>query len=146
MPFDFTPHRLFAMDPLRWKALWLALGAVLVATVVIASLIDLGPVGGVMLHDKLVHLCVYAVLMGWFAQLFRHDLTRLLLALGFVALGIGIEFLQGLVPRRQFEQLDMLANTSGVLLAWALAYTRFGELLPALERALARLSRAVSSA
>lgn len=139
MTFDFRPHRTFAMDHLRLKALWLVLGMLLVVAVVIASLVNLGPVGQVLLHDKLVHLVVYAVLMGWFVQLFRHDLTRLLLALGFVALGIGIEFLQGMVPSRRFERMDMLANSSGVLLAWALAYTRVGNLLPAIERVLLKL-------
>jgi len=79
--------------------------------------------------------------MGWFSQLFRHDLTRLLLAFGFTALGIGMEFLQGMVPHRQFDGVDMLANTSGVLLAWALAYTCVGNALPAIERPLIRLRR-----
>jgi len=92
-----------------------------------------------MLHDKVAHLIAYAGLMGWFVQIFRHDLTRLVLLLGFVTLGIGVEFVQGMVPSRQFEVLDMIANTSGALLAWALAYTRVGQILPAVERLWLRL-------
>ncbi|MFK7890689.1 MAG: hypothetical protein AB8B63_07720, partial [Granulosicoccus sp.] len=72
-------------------------------------------------------------LMGWFAQIFRHDLTRLLLALGLAALGIGIEFIQGAVPYRELEVLDMVANVSGVVLAWALAYTWVGNILTWVE-------------
>ena len=142
--FDFRSGRPFALDHLVHGRLWLGLGAVLIALVVVGSLTSVpAPVEGVMSNDKLVHLFVYATLMAWFAQLFRHDLTRLLLGLGFVALGALMEFVQGMVPARQFDVVDMVANTSGVLLAWALSYTRLGELLPAFERLLARgLSRA----
>jgi len=86
----------------------------MVAAVVLLSIIDLpAQVQTVMLHDKVAHLIAYAGLMGWFVQIFRHDLTRLVLLLGFVTLGIGVEFVQGMVPSRQFEVLDMIANTSG---------------------------------
>lgn len=113
----------------------MGVGIVLVLAVVCLSLIDIPPpVKSVMLHDKVTHLIAYAGLMGWFVQIFRHDLTRLVLVLGFVALGISIEFVQGMVPSRQFEVLDMIANSSGVVLAWALGYTRVGQVLPGIER------------
>ena len=80
-----------------------------------------------------MHVFAYACLMGWFSQLYRHDLTRLLLAIAFVVMGITIEFLQAMTPTRQFEVLDMIANSSGVLLAWALAYTWVGTLLSKFE-------------
>jgi len=134
-PFDFRSGRLLALDHLAHGRLWLGLGALLVALVMVGSLISVpAPVGRVMAHDKLVHLIAYATLMAWFSQLFRHDLTRLLLGLGFIVLGILMELLQGMVPSRRFEFVDMVANSSGVLLAWALSYTRLGELLPAFER------------
>lgn len=107
----------------------------MVMFVVVMSVIDIPEqVGQAMLHDKFLHLIAYAGMMGWFTQLFRHDLTRCVLLLFFVALGIVMECAQALVPQRQFEYLDMVANTSGVLLAWAMAYTRFGEVLPGVER------------
>jgi len=81
------------------------------------------PIKSVMLQDKLLHTFAYACLMGWFAQIYRHDLTRLVLVVGLILMGIAMEFIQGMVPYRQYEVLDMVANTSGVLLAWALAYT-----------------------
>jgi|GEM_PF-434274 len=139
MPFDFRAAHPFAMGHLRLKRLWLCLGVLLILLVVALSLVDLGPKVDLSFNDKVAHLIIYAGLMGWFSQLFRHDLTRLLLALGFTALGIAVEFLQGMTAHRQFELLDMLANTSGVLLAWALAYTRVGDALPAIERVLIRL-------
>jgi VanZ family protein len=40
-------------------------------------------------------------------------------ALGFVAMGILIEFLQRMTGYRDFEVLDMVADAIGVLLGWA---------------------------
>jgi len=135
MTFDFRAPRPLATDHLRWGYLWIGLGCLLVALIVFLSLIAVpAAVSPFVLHDKVMHLCAYAAMMGWFAQIFRHDLTRLLLAAGFATLGIGVEFLQALVPARQFEVFDMLANSSGVLLAWALSYTRFGRVFSGLER------------
>jgi len=45
-----------------------------------------------------------------------------------------MEYAQSMVPARHFEYLDMIANTCGVLLAWALAYTWMGSLLEWFER------------
>ncbi len=138
--FDFTSPHWFKTDHLRFPALWLTLGFLMVSAVTVLSLIDLpDQVQKVMLHDKIAHLIAYAGLMGWFVQIFRHDLTRLVLLLAFVSLGVGVEFVQGMVPSRQFEVLDMIANSSGALLSWALAYTRIGQILPAVERLWLRL-------
>ncbi|MEE9320867.1 MAG: VanZ family protein [Granulosicoccus sp.] len=133
MTFDFTPRGLFSMNHLRFKHLWLGIGIALVAAVAVGSVVSI-PQGAVSMNDKVLHLGVYASLMGWFAQIFRHDLTRLLLVVGLVLMGIGMEFLQSMVPSRQFEVLDMIANTSGVVLAWALAYTWVGNVLPWMEK------------
>lgn len=119
-----------AIEHLRFKRLWLCLGLLLVALVTVGSVIAVPlTVKSFMLQDKVVHTLAYACLMAWFAQIYRHDLTRLLLVLGLIGMGIGIEFIQGMVPHRQFEVLDMIANSSGVVLAWALAYTWVGNVL-----------------
>jgi VanZ family protein len=76
-----------------------------------------------------MHAVAYGLLMGWFAQIFKHDLARLLFVAAFIALGVAMEYAQGLVPSRQFDFLDMIANASGVVLAWALAYTWIGGIL-----------------
>jgi VanZ family protein len=134
MQFDFTSRGLFVSQHLRYKRLWLLVGLLMVCIVMLLSVIDVPPpVKYAMAHDKLVHLFVYMALTGWFSQIFRHDLTRLLFVCFFVAMGVGMEFLQGMVPSRQFDVLDMVANSCGVLLAWALSYTWVGELLAQFE-------------
>lgn len=138
MRFDFKPGGWLAVDHLRFRRLWLGIGVLLIVCVVLGSVASM-PSAGVMLHDKLLHTVVYAALMGWFAQIFRHDLTRLVLVLGLSGMGIAIEFIQAAVPHRQFEVLDMVANVSGVVLAWALAYTWVGNVLMWFETGFCRL-------
>jgi glycopeptide antibiotics resistance protein len=138
MDFDFRTSGLLSIRHLRFKRLWIAFGALLIACVLLGSVVSV-PNTGVKVHDKVMHTLAYAALMGWFAQIYRHDLTRLLLVLGLISMGIGIEFVQGAVPSRQFEILDMLANTSGVVLAWALAYTWVGNILPWIESSFCRV-------
>jgi len=130
MSFDFSTDNLLRIRHLRFKRLWLACGLLLISGVTYASVVSVpAQVSGLLVNDKLTHVVVYACLMGWFAQIFRHDLTRLIFVVLLCGLGIGIEFLQAATPTRQFEVLDMVANTSGVVLAWALAYTWVGSVL-----------------
>ncbi len=140
MQFDFSPKGVLAIHHLHYKWLWLGIGLAMVATVFVLSIVSVpSAVKSFMVQDKVMHMVAYATLMGWFAQIYRHDLTRLVLVLGFIAMGIGIEFLQGMTATRHFEVIDMVANTSGVVLAWALAYTWVGEVLPWLEKRFNRL-------
>jgi len=130
MSFDFSPKHLFRVRHLRFKRLWLAMGLFLVSGVTLASVTNVPTqVTTLFFNDKLTHVAVYACLMGWFAQIFRHDLTRIIFVVVLCLMGVGIEFLQAATPTRQFEVLDMVANTSGVILAWALAYTWVGTVL-----------------
>lgn len=139
MTFDFRRDGLMRISHLRLKWLWLGIGLLLIVSAFAVSLINVpAPLKDFVLHDKLAHVVLYGVLMGWFAQIFRHDLTRLLFVSGFVVMGIAIEYLQAMTPSRQFEVLDMIANTCGVLLAWALAYTWVGRVLEWVERLLLR--------
>jgi VanZ family protein len=71
--------------------------------------------------DKLGHFAAYGLLMFWFSQLYPKRTTRVAYAIGFVAMGIGLEFLQGQLGYRTYEVFDMYANTLGVLLGWAAA-------------------------
>lgn len=130
MTFDFSLHKLLSVQHLRLKGFWLACGLFLIGGVTFASMVSVpAQVSSILVDDKLAHIVVYACLMGWFAQIFTHDLTRLIFVLLLSGMGIGIEFLQATTPTRQFEVLDMIANTSGVVLAWALSYTWFGTIL-----------------
>ena len=70
--------------------------------------------------DKVGHLLAYGALMFWFAQLYR---TRIFYALGFVAMGVGLEFLQGMGGHREADVFDMVANTLGVAAGWGATYT-----------------------
>jgi len=76
--------------------------------------------------------------MGWFVQIFKHTVARLILAVVLILLGVGMEYMQSLVPSRQFDLIDMLANTTGVLLAWVLSYTILGNLFSAFENLIVR--------
>ncbi len=109
---------------LRWRGVWLGLGWIWVAAVVYLSLTAQPPdVSMVRFGDKWAHLAGYAGLMLWFAQLYRVE-CHAFLAGCFLAMGIGLEFIQGGLGYRSFDYADMLANGAGVLLGWWLASPR----------------------
>ena len=88
--------------------------------------------------DKLGHLAAYGALMFWFCQLYPTRGARIGYALGFVAMGIAIEFVQRATGYRSFELWDMVADGTGVLIGWLLAALA-GHGLPArLEAAISR--------
>jgi hypothetical protein len=55
--------------------------------------------------------------MLWFCQVYQQRAPRIFIASLLVALGIGIEYLQGMTAYRVFDYADMLANGAGVLLS-----------------------------
>lgn len=120
---------------LRWHRLWLALGFAMVAGIFYFSLSapSLPSKGHV---DKLFHAASYAIVTGWFAQLYPKLWLRLLIGLLFALMGVGIEFLQGLHPMRYFDVLDMLANSVGVVIALVLVQTWMGNVLAQFETLL----------
>ena len=61
--------------------------------------------------------------MLWFCVLYRRLRVRAFYAGGFIALGIALEFVQGMTGYRSFEVADMVADAAGVLLAWSIAST-----------------------
>ena len=73
--------------------------------------------------DKLGHFLSYGFLMLWFCVLYRRKRVRAFYALGFVALGVALEFMQGNLGYRTFDLLDMAANTAGVMAGWGVATT-----------------------
>jgi hypothetical protein len=97
------------------------------AAIIWLSLVPEQPMLDVEHGDKAGHLAAYGLLMFWFAQLYPGNKARVAYAAAFVALGVGLEFVQGALGYRSFDTLDMLANALGVALGWAL-----GALLPAL--------------
>ena len=120
--------------PLRYFRWWLALGWLIVIAVVTLSLLSNPPIYvPIRFGDKVGHVLAYAVLMGWFVQLFHSRGLLIAHALLLIGMGIGLEFLQG-YSGRHFEYADMAANTTGVLLGLLLLLTPGDSLLLRWER------------
>lgn len=134
MSFGSRISGMFVVSHLRFKWIWISLGVLLICAIVTLSLIDLAPIESVLLQDKIMHMLAYACLMGWFAQIYRHLMARVFLVAALVTMGIAVEYLQSMVNYRQFDVMDMAANTSGVLLAWLLSYTWLGRVFVGFER------------
>ena len=118
---------------LSWFTLWLVLGWILVATVIYLSLTPHPIKLNIKQGDKLGHMLAYFSVMAWFAQLY----TRRLHAwwgLGFIGLGIALEYLQGWSGYRTFDYYDMLADAIGVAVGWLLGGTAWARLLMNLEQ------------
>jgi hypothetical protein len=119
--------------PLRFRRLWIICGFGFVLLVVYLSLTpdppDLGAPEGL----KIGHLVAYGWLMIWFGQIYRTTGRRLLMATAFCALGIALEYLQGLTDYRGFEYSDMLINSTSVALGLVMSYTPLQNCLRALE-------------
>jgi len=123
---------------LRWVNVWLATGWCLIAAVIYLSLTPAPPKMDMPAGDKTGHVLTYTVLMFWFIQIYYARRSRVLIALGFVLLGISLEFLQGLGGERQFEVADMIANTAGVMIGWISGPPRTGNLLSGVESVMLR--------
>ncbi len=121
----------------KLRKAWLALGWGWIAVVAYLSLIPYPPESirfpGV---DKLQHALAYGLLMLWFCQVYVRRMQRLLAGVLLVALGIVVEFLQGMTGYRLFEPGDMIANAAGVLAGWAWARTALGNIGSTLETKL----------
>ncbi len=121
--------------PLRHRALWVTVGWLLVALVVWGSLTPSPPEALPAESDKLEHVVSYLVLALWFGGIYSGR-ARSGYALAFVAMGVGLEFLQQAGGVRQLEVQDMLANAFGAGLGWLLSQLP-GAGIPARLEALA---------
>lgn len=97
--------------PRNYRCLWL----ILITLVVIGSLVPLNvpstaPVPG----DKWQHFLGYATLAVLAMLSFARLPLAVATALAMIGLGAAIESVQYFLPWRQFEWLDLLANTLGV--------------------------------
>lgn len=118
----------------RARPLWLALGWLLVLLVMVLSLAPVSIVVPVDEGDKIGHVAAYAALMLWFANLFETLDRRSMFAIGFVALGVVLEFVQGWTGYRTFDVADMAANAVGVVVGWVLAPPRLPNFLRRMEK------------
>ena len=124
---------------MKFRPFWLAWGFAFVALIIYLSLkpdpIDTGRVADV----KTGHFIAYAWLMWWFAQIFTRKRQRFGIAVAAIALGIGLEYLQGMTGYRTFAYWDMRDNAIGVLAGWILATTRLGGTLQFVEGSYLRV-------
>lgn len=127
------------VQPLRWHRFWLFIGWSLVLTVIYLSLTGTPPaIPVITLSDKALHLLGYAALMGWFGMVIRPLRQQIVLVVGFIAMGVGLEFAQEWGGVRYFEFYDMVANSGGVLLGWLWSRLPTGQLLFILEARLGK--------
>jgi len=103
------------------RILFVAAGWSIAAVIVWLSLTPSPPQIDFEQGDKLGHFAAYGTLMFWFCLLYTRRASRIAYALLWIAMGIGLEFVQGQLGYRTFEVYDMYANTLGVALGWAAA-------------------------
>ena len=117
--------------PLLWGGLWM----VAIAVVVIGSLLPAQDLPSVQVNDKVEHFVAYAVLSASAVQLFARRLSWGFVCVLLVLMGIGIEYLQAqMAMGRMLDRNDALANTIGVLIGLATAFTPWRDALLRFDR------------
>ncbi|NBQ40445.1 MAG: VanZ family protein [Alphaproteobacteria bacterium] len=86
--------------------------------------------------DKFGHAIAYAAIMSWFANVYGAPVRRVHFAIGFIALGICLEFVQAWTGYRSFEVPDMAADAAGVVVGLILAPPRIPNYLHGIEKLL----------
>lgn len=120
---------------LRWHRLWTCIG---IALMIFTLWMALRPDPGVTLDfpqgDKLLHALTFAVLAGWWGNVYPDARGRWLGAFGCLVFGIFIEFAQWLDPPRDADPFDVLADAVGIVLAIILLRTPLARVLAGIER------------
>ena len=127
-----------AVPDLKLRFLWLAIGYALVLLVVYLSMSS-APIDLEMdfpYQDKVFHALAYFTLMAWFSQIYHDKFQRNMVAVVFVFMGVTLEYLQGFDASRYFEFADMVANSIGVALGFAIALTGAKNTLLNIEKVL----------
>ena len=118
---------------LKHRNAWIVGGAGFVLLVIYLSVtphpLDIPSFHGL----KTGHILAYAWLMFWFSQIYRRTPARMVLGVAFIALGIALEYIQGLVGR-DFAYTDMRDDAIGVVIGSILAFTPLGGTLATIER------------
>ena len=116
----------------RHAVLWRVLGYGYVLVIVALSFAPVPHVSGAAGVDKIEHVLAYAVMMAWFCQVELGMRGRVLHAVGFLLLGVGIEVGQGMVPHRVGSVYDVVADGAGVVMGWVVV-ARWSGVLRRLE-------------
>lgn len=123
------------MLPLRFPKWWSGLGWLLVFGVVVGSLLPGPALPQVSVNDKVEHAGAYCLLMVWFAGLYPRRLYPLIGAV-LLALGIGLDLLQGLTKTRSLELYDIVADLVGIVIGCGLSIWLLGGWCQRLEQRL----------
>lgn len=124
-------------DRLHYQNIWLACGCLLLFVIIYSSLTSAPiPLPNINMADKYAHITAYCALMGWFGQLYKTKYQLTLFVIGFILMGVSLEYLQGMTGYRTFDYADMAANTVGVLLGLLLTRTLFAGFLAGIEHKL----------
>ena len=119
--------------PRLWLAVWIFGWALCIAL----SLLPPIPMDGPPDSDKVGHFLAYFILSAWAVCLFRTRRAQGLAAIALVLLGLGIEWGQAnLTATRHGDLRDALANTLGIALGLAMAFTPLARALEQLDRKL----------
>lgn len=122
--------------PLRFRRTWLLVGWALVLLAIYGSLTGNPVVTHSSVNDKVMHAGTYATLSLWFAGIYPRS-RYLLIALGLFALGISMEFLQGIMHEGRMKDIhDVMANTLGIGIGLGIALSWLGGWAQWLERLL----------
>ena len=118
------------IKPLRHRNAWLALWLFAVAVLVVVCLLPSADLPKLHVSDKIEHALAFALLSASAVQLFERGRALAAVALGLLALGVGIEVAQGLLTTsRAMEGADVVADSVGILAGLAVAFTPLRDLL-----------------
>ena len=124
-----------SLKPFKRPWLWSGLWILAIAAVVIGSLLPSQDLPAVGVDDKLQHFVGYAVLSAGAVQLFVRRLSWGFVCVLLVLMGIGLEYAQdAFTDDRVLDARDALANTIGVLIGLATAFTPLRDALLWLDR------------
>lgn len=112
--------------PLRYPRLWLVGGWLLIGLAVLASLSPVQELPHVSGSDKLHHFIAYFLMTLWFAGIYPRS-QYVWVGIAMFALGGAIEAAQSAMGLgRQADLYDLIANTSGVVVALIFASMGLG--------------------
>lgn len=118
------------LKPLRFPRVWLGLWWLAIIATIVVCLMPPPPLALPQNSDKVEHFLAYFLLASAAVQIYRTRAALLWAGAGLVALGVGIEFLQGaLTTTRMADPMDALANSIGVVAGMAIALTPLRDLL-----------------
>lgn len=125
------------MRSLHWVWLWLPIGWLIAATMLVLSLLPNPPGPAGLLTDKQLHAIAFGTLTLWFAGIYSRRRYGWL-ALVMLAFGVLIEVAQMGVSRRVSEWGDIFADGVGIVAGLLLALAGLDQWCQWLERTLRR--------